>query len=529
MAVPLILNADQAADLVPDRATIAVCGSARVGVAERMLAALGDRYARDARPRGLTLYCPIESGDRAGVGLDHLAGPGMLRRIIAGAFIYTGTANLAASTKLVLDNQVEAYNLPMGVMFHLLRESAAARPGLFTKVGLGTFVEPDRGGGRLNACTTEDIVEYAQIDGERYLRYRPIPIDVAIIRATTADERGNLTMESEASLQGMLVMAQAAKSGGGLVIAQVQRLAAAGSLPPQSVRIPGHLVDVVVVDPLQEQLLGSPYQPALSGELRAASHGSEPTTDRREIPLATRIIARRAAEELPAGGTVNLGFGMSAFIPSVLSETQPNHDITFFVEQGASGGTSLPGMAFGAHVNPDSLNEMPSWFDFLDSGAFDVTCLGLGEIDASGSVRNHVVGTVVSGCGGFIDITSRVPKIVFCGTFTSGGLQVAFDDGKLAIVQEGRHRKFRPDIMHDPTLNGPDTITKGQQVVVVTERCVLSLDPSGRLRLDEIAPGISVDQILAGIPFEVSISDSLRTMSEELFLPTTAEQPPTKS
>lgn len=517
MAAPVVCSAERAANLVPDGATVAVCGSARVGVAESVLAALGRRYAANSHPRGLTLYCPIESGDRAGVGLDHLAGPGMLRRIVAGAFIYTGTTNMAASTRLVLDNEVEAYNLPMGVMFHLLREVAAGRPGLFTKVGLGTFVEPDRGGGRLNARTTDDIVEYAEVDGERYLRYRPIPIDVAIIRATTADERGNLTMESEASLQGMLVMAQAAKSGGGVVIAQVQRLAAGGTLPPQSVRVPGHLVDAVVVDPLQEQLLGAPYQPALSGELRAAPTAFGPDADIRQIPLTTRIIARRAAQELPTGGVVNLGFGMSAFIPLVLSGARPDHGVTFFVEQGASGGVSLPGMAFGAHVNPDSLSEMPSWFDFLDSGAFDATCLGWGEVDAVGSVRNHVVGPVVSGCGGFIDITSRVPKIVFCGTFSAGGLKVAVDGGRLDIIQEGRHAKFRPDVMPDPTLNGPDTIAKGQEVVFVTERCVLRLSPTGSLRLDELAPGISIDRIRAGIPFDIEVSGQLRPMSEDLF------------
>lgn len=510
---PQFLDPVGAAAAVPDGATLALCGSARVGVAEAVLSALGERFRETASPRDLTLYCPVESGDRAGVGLDHLAQSGMLSRIVAGAFIYTGSTDLAASTRMVLDNEVEAYNLPMGTMFQLLRETAAGRPGLFTKVGLGTFVEPERGGGRLNARTTEDLMEYVEVDGERYLRYRPIPIDVAIIRATTADEHGNLTMESEASLQGMLVMAQAAKSGGGLVIAQVQRVAAAGSLPPQSVRVPGHLVDVVVTVPDQEQMLGTPYQPAVTGELRLpASEVPEI-----ELPLATRIIARRAAAELPTGGVVNLGFGLSAYIPVTLDQDGDDRGITFFVEQGASGGISLPGMAFGAHVNPESLNEMPSWFDFLDSGAFDATCLGWGEVDAVGSIRNHVIGSVVSGCGGFIDITSRVPKIVFCGPFTAGGLQIDVDDGRLVVLREGRHRKFRAEVMADPTLNGPSTIANGQEVVIVTERCVLRLDPSGRLRLDEVAPGITPEQIVEAIPFDVLVSDNLQSMNAELF------------
>lgn len=510
---PQFLDPGGAAALVPDGATLALCGSARVGVAEAVLDALGRRFCESASPQGLTLYCPVESGDRAGVGFDHLAQPGLLRRIVAGAFIYTGSTDLAASTQMVVDNEIEAYNLPMGTMFQLLRETAAGRPGVITKVGLGTFVEPERGGGRLNARTTEDLMEYVEIGGERYLRYLPIPIDVALIRATTADEHGNLTMESEASLQGMLVMAQAAKANHGLVIAQVRRVAAAGSLAPQAVRVPGHLVDVVVTVPDQEQMLGTPYQPAVTGELRLPADQIPEI----ELPLATRIIARRAAQELPTTGVVNLGFGLSAYIPEVLRQERVDHEITFFVEQGASGGISLPGMAFGAHLNPESLNEMPSWFDFLDSGAFTATCLGWGEVDAVGSIRNHVIGSVVSGCGGFIDITSKVPKIVFCGPFTAGGLQIDVLDGRLVVVREGRHRKFRAEVMTDPTLNGPLTIEHGQEVVIVTERCVLRLDPSGRLRLDEVAPGITAEQITAAIPFDVLVSDDLQQMNEELF------------
>ncbi len=509
---PLFLSAYDAARLVRSDTTIAVCGSALVGVPEVILRELGRRYLECGEPSNLTLYNPVESGDRRGDGLDHLAHPGMLRRMVAGAFIFTGARDQAESTRLVLDNEIEAYNLPMGVMYHLLREVAAGRPGLITDVGLGTFVEPDRGGGKLNERTRDDLVEYHDIDGQRYLRYRPVPIDVALIRGTTADELGNVSMESEASLQGMLVMAQAAKARGGLVIVQVKRVAAANSLNPQSVRVPGSLVDVVVVEPAQEQLMGRPDNPALSGELRSPARDVSVA----DLPLATKIIARRAAGELPANGVVNLGFGLSAFIPAVLEETNPRHGITFLVEQGAAGGAILPGADFGASVNPASLIDMPSWFDFLDGGAFDATCLGWGEVDPVGSIRNHRVGNLLSGCGGFIDITARVPRIIFCGTFSSGGLDVAFTGDRLVIGHEGRHSKFRADEMVDPTLNGPLTRVRGQDVMIITERAVFRLGTAG-LRLEELAPGLAVDDIRSWIPFEIEVSNDLRSMDRHLF------------
>ena len=509
---PLFLDPHEAARLIRSGATIAVCGSAQVGVPESILRALGQRYLDCGEPRDLTLYCPVESGDRRGVGLDHLAQPGMLRRMVAGAFIFTGTRDQAESTRMVLENEIEAYNLPMGVMYHLLREIAAGRPGLITDVGLGTFVEPDRGGAKLNTRTRDDIVEYHDVDGRRYLRYKPMPIDVALIRGTTADEHGNISMEAEASLQGMLVMAQAAKASGGRVIAQVQRLACAGSLNPQAIRVPGGLVDVVVVDSAQEQLMGQPYNPALSGELRAPTQAASFI----DLPLAAKVIALRAAAELPANGVVNLGFGLSAFIPSVLQQINPRHGITFFVEQGAAGGVALPGMGFGASTNPASLIDMPSWFDFLDSGAFDATCLGWGEVDGVGSIRNHRVGNVLSGCGGFIDITVRVPRIIFCGTFSSGGLDVAFKDDKLLIKREGRHQKFREEEMTAPTLNGPLTRLRGQEVTLITERAVFQVGTAG-LRLDELAPGISLDELRDAIPFDIEVSRDLRPMDRHLF------------
>ncbi|HEY9389948.1 MAG TPA: CoA-transferase [Mycobacteriales bacterium] len=511
MTGSVFVSSTEAAALVPSGATVAFCGSAKVGVPEAVLNALGQRFGRSGEPAGLTLYFPVESGDRRGVGMEHLAQPGMLRRLVAGAFIFTGTRQPAETTRMVLDNEVEAYNLPMGVMYHLLREVAAGRPGLITRVGLGTFVEPDLGGGKLNARTTEDLVEYVEIAGERFLRYRPIPIDVAIIRGTTADEDGNISMEREASLQGVLVMAQAAKASGGVVIAEVMRRTGRGTINPQAVRVPGMLVDAVVVNPDQQQLVDEPYRPSLSGE------GRIPVDELvlPEMNLAARVIARRAIQELSDGWNVNLGFGLGAYIPTVLTQEFPGRRMAFFVEQGAAGGVPLPGGGFGASVNPSSIVEMPSWFDFLDSGAFDATCLGWGEVDAEGSVRNHQVGAVLSGCGGFIDITSRVPRIVYCGTFTAGGLQTTFQDGRLIIQKEGRHQKFVPHISA-PTMSGPMATARGQRVTYITERAVFELRPDG-LALCELAPGIDLETIRDLIPFDILVADDLHTMDPGLF------------
>ena len=507
-----------AVDLVPRGATIAICGSAKVGVPEAVLAALGDRYRETGEPGDLTLYFPVEPGDRPGIGIDHLAQPGMLSCLLAGSYIFTGSGTAAKTTSLVMNEQIAAYNFPMGVMFLLLRDIAAGRPGHITDVGLGTFVDPEYGGGKLTSLAKRDLVERIEIDGRPYLRYLPHRIDVAIIRGTTADSRGNMTLEDETSLQGMLAMAQAAKASGGIVIAQVQRSVVAGTLRPHDVRVPGALVDVVVVDPEQEQLLDEPFRPELCGRVSATGAMKDTPT---KLSYAAQVVVRRAVRELEAGGLYNLGFGMAANIPLLEQESLRDKQIQFFVEQGAIGGIPLPGPFFGASVLPDALMEMPSWFDFLEGGAFSGTFLGFGEADGSGSVNNHRLNGVMSGCGGFIDITTRVPRIVFCGTFTAGGLAVSWQDGALVVEREGRHRKFVQHIPA-PTLSGPQCLRRNQRVTWITERAVLELTSRGLL-VTEIAPGIAPADLEAAADCELHFADDLVQMDAELFAPASEE------
>lgn len=503
---------EAAAELVPPGATVAICGTANVGVPESTLAALGTRFRETGAPGDLTLFFPVEPGDRPGIGIDHLAEPGMLSCLIGGSFIFTGSAEPARTTSLVMDNLVAAYNLPMGVMFQLLRDIAAGRPGHITDVGLGTFVDPSFGGGKLTPRTTRDLVEHIQINGETYLRYLPLAVDVALIRGTVADSRGNIALDDEASLQGMLVMAQAAKASGGIVIVEVQRTVAAGSLSPQSVRVPGAIVDVVVVNDAQEQLLGQPFRP----ELRA---GGQPDGaggfDVNSLPLAAQIVLRRARREVQPGGRYNLGFGMAANLPVFAQDVIADQNLYFFVEQGAVGGVPLPGLLFGTSFHPDALIEMPSWFDYLEGGAFTGSFLGFGEADEAGSVNNHRLGGMLSGCGGFIDITTRVPKIVFCGTFTAGGLAVAWRDGQLVVDREGRHRKFVKRIAA-PTLSGPQSLKRAQSVTWITERAVLQLTNQGLL-VTEIAPGVRREDLQAAADCELHFAADLVEMDADLF------------
>ncbi|HLI77748.1 MAG TPA: CoA-transferase [Acidobacteriaceae bacterium] len=507
-----ILTPQAAVGLIPAGSTVAICGTANVGVPEVLLSALGERYRETGEPGDLTLYFPVEPGDRPGVGIDHLAQPGMLRCLIAGSYIFTGSRQAARTTRLVLEDKIAAYNLPMGVMFLLLRDIAAGRPGHITDVGIGTFVEPAMGGGKLTKLATTDLVEYVEVAGKTYLRYVPVPIDVALIRGTTADDRGNLSLEHEASSQGMLAMAQAAKAADGLVVAEVQRTVRTGAISPHAVRVPGALIDVIVVDPEQEQLLGEPFRPELCShdvslaECMPASAGLSP---------AVQVIVRRAAQEIRPGDRVNLGYGMAAHLPLFKAQETPGDYIHFFVEQGAIGGVPLPGNMFGTSLAPDALLDMPSWFDYLEGGSFTAACLGFGQADGTGSVNNHRPNGLLTGCGGFIDITTRVPRIIFCGTFTAGGLRVSCRDGHLVVDREGRHQKF-VDRVYPPTLSGPLCIKRGQRVTWITERAVLELDRDG-LVVTEIAPGISPTQLQAAAGCSMRFAPDLVKMDPGLF------------
>lgn len=510
-----IVSAEEAAQVVRDGATITVCGVVGALCPELTLAALGRRFLEEGRPRDLTVVFPVAVGDVWDLpGLDHFAHEGMTRRMIGGSYVIGTRADgrRAGATEMVLEDRVEAYNFPIGALMQLHREIAGGRPGVVTPIGLDTFVDPRWGGGRLNERTREDLVEVVRLGGEEYLWYRAFPIDVAIIRATTADEQGNLSLEHEGTSSGVLAQAMAVHNSGGTVIAQVERIAAEGSLHPQMVRVPETLVDLVVVDPEQVQATGIRFDPAISGETRV-----ELDTLRRPPPLdATTIVARRAMAQLAPGQTVILGFGAPALIPQVALEEGLSDALTFTIEHGAVGGVPLGGFQFGSAANPRAIVDTPAHFDYIGGGGMDVACLAFGEVDAEGNVNVSKLPGLIPGCGGFVDITHKVGRIVLCGSFTTGGLRTVVADGRVRILQEGKHTKFVRQL-HHRTYSARQGWARGQRVTVVTERAVFERESDGLL-LTEVAEGIELERdVLALMQFRPRIAEPLRTMAPSLF------------
>ncbi|QRY21703.1 MULTISPECIES: acyl CoA:acetate/3-ketoacid CoA transferase [Halobacterium] len=492
--------------------TVGIGGFVATGIPEAVLAALGDRYERTRAPQDLTLYQPAAEGDRQGHGVSHLVQEGMLERTIASHWGFT--PDLMAA---VVNNEIEAYNLPFGVLDHLLRDTAAGKPGTITHVGLDTFVDPRRDGGKANAVTSEDLVERVTLDGTEYLFYHAVPIDVAVIRGTTADEHGNVTMEREALASNMLALAQAAHNTGGRVIAQVERVTSAGTLAPHDVAVPGVVVDSVVEAPPEDhpQTYGSAYDPAHSGTVRPPAPSTDP------LPIDERtIIARRAAMELDAGAVINLGVGIPELVSTAAAEGGVGDAITETVESGPVGGAASGGIEFGTAVNHAALVSSPQQFDFYDGGGLDVGFLGMAQVDAQGNVNVSRFGSQFPGCGGFINITQNAAAVVFCGTLTTGGLSVAVADGTITVTSEGAHSKFVEDVEH-VTFSADHALETDQSVVYVTERAVFELTPDG-LTLTEVAPGIDPGAVIAQLGFDPAVADPLGVMPARLF----ADAPP---
>ena len=503
-----IVSADEAVRLIRSGDSIALDGLMGGGSPDELIYALERRYLESGEPKGLTLLYASGIGDSKDKGLNHLDHDGLLKRVIAGHWGMTPKLQ-----KLAVAEKIEAYNLPQGVISHLFRDIAAGNPRTITRVGIGTFVDPRLGGGKVNSMTKEDLVEVVNFDGKEYLAYRTMPLQVAFLRGTTSDLDGNITMEREAMTLEVLPVAMATKNSGGLVIVQVERIADRGALNPREVKIPGILVDCVVVSQPENhwQTSGTQYNPAFSCEFKI------PTASITPLEMDERkIIARRAAFELRPNMVVNLGIGMPEGVASVANEEGIFEFLTLTTETGSIGGIPSGGKNFGAATNMDCMLDMHMQFDFYDGGGLDLACLGLAQMDRHGNLNVSRFGPKLAGCGGFIDISQNSKKIVFMGTFTAGKTQIAVENGALRIVKEGGVKKFVSDV-EQITFSGETAQNNKLEVLYITERCVFRLTDEG-VELTEIAPGVDLEKdILAYMDFKPIVRNP-KPMDARIFM-----------
>jgi propionate CoA-transferase len=512
------MTAAEAVKLIGDRATVAVNSSSGLCCPDAVLKALGERFESEGHPQALTMLHPIAAGDMYGVkGIDHIAKPGLIARVLAGSYP-SGPSSMEPPLiwQMLGRNEVAAYNIPSGIIFDMLREAAAKRPGVLTKVGLDTFVDPAREGCAMNAkAAAMPIVKKITFEGEEWLYFPAVVPHAAIIRATSSDERGNLTFEQEGAYLGALDCAMAAHNNGGIVIAQVKRVVENETLKPHDVYVPGILVDYIVEAPDQWQTTQTPYDSAISGEV------FKPLSSFAFMEWGVgKTIARRVARELKAGWAINLGFGVSANVPRIFLEEGLHGKVTWVIEQGAVGGVPLLDFQFGCSSNAEAIVPSPYQFTYFQAAGFDCSLLSFLQIDRSGSVNVSKLGVrphVTAGAGGFVDITARAKKIVFSG-FYNAGAKLDIVDGKLRIEKEGKVKKLVPEV-EQVSFSGRRGVSQRQDVTYITERCVLKLTPEG-LVVTEIAPGAELQSnILDQADIPLKVAPALKKMDAALFTP----------
>lgn len=503
-----ILTAEEAVKQIPDDATVASSGFVGSAIPESLISALENRFLETGSPKAITYFYVSSQGNRDGRGADHIAHKGMTRRVIAGHY---NTA--PALGKCILDNEIEGYNLPQGTLSQLCRDIAAGKPGTITHVGLNTFVDPRKCGGKLNSIAKDDLVELISIRGQEKLLYKAFPIDFALIRASYADEAGNVSMEREVGTHEVTALAQAARNSGGKVFVQVEKIVKAGTLDPKLVKIPRIYVDAVILSEPEahQQCFGFAYDPALTGELRV------PVDTIADIPLSVKkIIGRRAAMELKMNTVVNLGIGVPEYISAVANEEGIGDYMTLTVEAGPIGGIPVGGSRFGASINPECILSQHEQFDFYDGGGIDFAFLGLAQTDQSGNINVSKFGPRIAGCGGFINITQNAKRVYFCGTFTASGLHAIVEAGKIRILEEGKEKKFVKEV-EQITFSGEYAAKNKQPVMYITERAVFELRSDG-VHLIEIAPGIDLQKdILDLMDFVPKMEKMPKLMDERIF------------
>lgn len=503
-----VTSTAQAVGAIRDGDTLLVSGFVGIGTPDELIIALEKRFLETGHPRDLTVVFAAAPGDGGDKGLNRLAHEGLIKRAIGGHW-----SLVPKLAKMATDNKIEAYNLPLGCISQMYRVIAGGKPGLRTKVGLHTFVDPRIEGGKINECTTEDLVSLDVIDGEEWLFYKSFPINVAFLRGTTSDPFGNTTNEREVLKLDVSSQAMAVHNSNGVVLVQAERIAERGSLSPKRVLIPGNLVGAIVLSKPENhfQTYAHAYEHAFSSEMRV------PLDQYEALPLNIRkVIARRAAMELPIGGVVNLGIGVPEGVAAVANEESLLDYVSLTAEAGTIGGVPQSGLDFGAALNPDAIVATNTQFDFYDGGGIDMACLGAAQVDQTGNVNVSKFGSRFAGAGGFINISQNAEKVVFAGSFTAGGLDIAVEDGQLNIIQEGKQSKFVEQVEHI-TFSGTHANNTNQGVMYVTERCVFRLSKQG-LELVEIAPGVDLQKdILDLMAFKPIINEPLQIMDHRIF------------